>query len=126
MADDPIRLSSASALSPEERTERETFEREERQRTEASHLEQDQRDLEVWRGVGEQLLSMVESDLRNERGVRSASIAELMVAVSEAIRGTSLDALRAAIRELSTAVWGPDPEPDGPMTPALAQKRRAR
>src|SRR5579862_3398321 len=106
MADDPIPLSSATALSPEERSEREAFERESRQRTEVEQAKQAERDLEVWRGVGEQLLAMVESDLRHERGVRSSNIAELMVAVSEAMRGTSVEALREATRELSLAVWG--------------------
>ena len=126
MADAPIPLSSASALSSEEREEREAFERKVRTLSEADLKEQAQQDLVVWRGVGKQLLTMVESDLLHERRVRSARISELMGAVVEALRGDSFEVLHAAIGALSSEVWGTDPEPDGPMNPALAQRRRAR
>jgi hypothetical protein len=126
MADQPTPLSSASALSPEERLKREAFEKEARERAEAELRRQAERDLETWRGVAEQVLAMVESDLKHEQRVRSARLTELMARVAEALTGSSPAALRSSVAELSDEVWGPGPEPDGPMSPAVAMRRRRR
>jgi hypothetical protein len=124
MADAPIPLSSATALSPEERAKREAFARETRARIDAETQRQAEVDLEVWRGVARQTLAMVESDLKREPGVRSARLTELIARVSELCAGSSATELRAAVADLGDEVWGGDPDPDGPMTPAVAMRRR--
>jgi hypothetical protein len=126
MSKPPVSLNSASALTPAEREERQAFEQRMRALSEAERRDSAARDLAVWRGVAEQLLKMVESDLLHERRVRSARISEHIAAVMEALRANSADALVDAVDALSSEVWGDEPDPDDPMNPALAQRRRAR
>jgi hypothetical protein len=126
MGDGPIPLSSASALSAEEREEREAFERRIREIAEAERHSTAGQDLATWRGVAEQLLTMVESDLVHERRVRSTRISDCIAAVVDALRGASAEAITQAVGALSDEVWGTEPDPDGPMDPAVAVRRRSR
>ena len=126
MSKPPVSLNSASGLSPAEREERQAFEQRMRTLSEAERQDSAPRDLAVWRGVAEQLLKMVESDLLHERRVRSGRISEDIAAVMDALRGNSVEALFDAVGALSGEVWGDEPDPDDPMNPALAQRRRAR
>ncbi len=126
MAKTPVPLHSASALTDAERTVRQAFEQRVRDLSDEEAKGAAVQDFARWRGVAEQLITMVESDLKHERRVRSARISERLAAVADALRGSSSETLRTAVGDLADEVWGGEPDPDDPMNPALAQRRRAR